>query len=723
MAGQRIKIGGWRVEATLGQGGMGVVYLARHAESGQRAALKTLLASPQRFDIASLRSEIAILRELDHPGVITLLDHGVDTLPWMAMERVVGQPLSAHMAGSSATLHKERSSSAASWLGTQPLLTASSHGSGERALKGEATLEAGSTLHPDNSMWSETLAPDSAVDTSPPDTPHIPPPSALVMEAAPLAPVLIPEEPDIRQKVLLGYMGQVCQALAYVHGQGIVHADVKPGNVLVSEQGRAVLVDFGLATPFGNRVDVSAMDRAGLLAGSVSYIAPEQIGGEELDARADLYALGCILCEVLTGRPPFTGLAREMLEQHLHAAPPNLPDTVPQEMRELVARLLAKDRLSRPGHAQVVVHTLEQLGVEVLELPASYRPQPYLYRPRLAGRQALMGHLMTHLVEGADGGLTLLCGESGIGKTHVAMEVVREARQRSSHIVLLGHGSRLGTGDEQQARQPLSLFRSILRQIADMCVASGPRSAQRVFGSDAAILKPVAPFVANLPGIEPAQELPEMAADAARMRLFGAWVRVLRRYCATKPTLMVLDDVQWADDLSLRALRYLLGELAAVPWRIICTCRAEQVPPAIEALRELRSCEWLDVPRLDERAVGEIVAQMLGQAPEGLVSVVSRRGGGNAFFVAEYLRTAVEQELLTMDEAGRWILATGDGQEIDTRLATLPEPGSVMELITARLARLKPRERLLCDAAAVVGREVPLDLLAQVAQTPLGAME
>ncbi|MEO1271617.1 MAG: protein kinase, partial [Myxococcota bacterium] len=100
-------------------------------------------------------------------------------------------------------------------------------------------------------------------------------------------------------ELLLGWLYQVAQALSYVHGQGVVHADLKPDNILITPQGRVVLVDFGLAVPFGARVEVEALQRAGLLAGSLPYISPEQCRGEPLDPRADLYALGCILFECL----------------------------------------------------------------------------------------------------------------------------------------------------------------------------------------------------------------------------------------------------------------------------------------------------------------------------------------------------------------------------------------------------------------------------------------
>src|SRR5262249_9029888 len=104
------------------------------------------------------------------------------------------------------------------------------------------------------------------------------------------------DEPKLRAA-----LRQVAEALGALHAAGQVHRDVKPTNVLVTEQGRAVLLDFGLAAEHG---DPTA---AGLIEGTIEYMAPEQAAGAPARAPADLYAVGAVLYEALTGRPPFTG--------------------------------------------------------------------------------------------------------------------------------------------------------------------------------------------------------------------------------------------------------------------------------------------------------------------------------------------------------------------------------------------------------------------------------
>jgi serine/threonine-protein kinase len=96
---------------------------------------------------------------------------------------------------------------------------------------------------------------------------------------------------------------QVAQALAHAHAAGVIHRDLKPGNIMLDDEGTARLMDFGLA----HVSDVSAMTRTGTVMGTVYYLSPEQAVGKRVDARSDLYSLGAVLYEMVTGLPPFTG--------------------------------------------------------------------------------------------------------------------------------------------------------------------------------------------------------------------------------------------------------------------------------------------------------------------------------------------------------------------------------------------------------------------------------
>jgi serine/threonine-protein kinase len=154
-------------------------------------------------------------------------------------------------------------------------------------------------------------------------------------------------------KVAPRMIEQAAEGLFYVHEQGWIHRDVKPDNFLVSEEGEVKVIDFTIAERKSTGFSFSRMFGRGKIQGTRSYMSPEQIKGEGLDARADVYSFGCVLFEMLAGKAAYTGSTPdELLEKHLKASVPSLlsinPEVTP-EMASLTQRMMAKDKKSRPG--------------------------------------------------------------------------------------------------------------------------------------------------------------------------------------------------------------------------------------------------------------------------------------------------------------------------------------------------------------------------------------
>jgi serine/threonine-protein kinase len=170
----------------------------------------------------------------------------------------------------------------------------------------------------------------------------------------------------------MSYIAQVLRALMYAHERGVVHRDIKPSNIMITAEEKAVLLDFGLA--------VSELDtersRSGSIVGSLHYMSPEQVRGQKVDARSDLYSLGITLYEILTGQLPIKGATQyEIMHGHLrqHPIPPReLNPAIPADLAGLVMWAIQKDQAVRIPSAQEFLRGLESIQLEkTVAIPAS----------------------------------------------------------------------------------------------------------------------------------------------------------------------------------------------------------------------------------------------------------------------------------------------------------------------------------------------------------------
>jgi serine/threonine-protein kinase len=159
---------------------------------------------------------------------------------------------------------------------------------------------------------------------------------------------------------VLDVVAAAASALAAAHAAGLVHRDVKPGNLLVGHDGSIKITDFGIA----RAVDAIPLTRTGMLLGTPLYLAPEQASGLQATAASDLYALGIIAFELLTGRPPYEGPAAAVLLAHRDSPLPALPPSVPSGLRDLVLALTAKDPVMRPAGAAAVAEWATRLRTD-----------------------------------------------------------------------------------------------------------------------------------------------------------------------------------------------------------------------------------------------------------------------------------------------------------------------------------------------------------------------
>ncbi|MBI2565785.1 MAG: protein kinase [Candidatus Schekmanbacteria bacterium] len=703
----------------IGRGGMGIVYRAVHVETGQRVAVKTVLV-PDADLLSSIRREIQALSRIRHPGVVRVVAHGVDGgLPWYAMALLEGVTLRRF--GVVPAAEEPRTGGGAS--GERSMDTSPLEPTGPSGLEVDSEATAGLML---STAAVESPAGETASRLDPLATAGL---AAVDGGAAAGAPrpraavaAGISRDASARLPGILTLMRRLCVPLAYLHGQGIVHRDLKPDNVLVQSNGCPVLVDFGLATHFGGDRSREVLSVEAGAAGTVAYMAPEQIRGELVDARADLYSLGCILYELLTGRTPFAGPeVREILQKHLRE-PPEPPSKwvagLPEELDRLLLSLLAKHPKQRLGHADDVETALGQMGAEGWPAAeaAPPRAQPYLYRSGFAGRQGPLGVLLKEVDKACNGSgsVVFVGGESGVGKTRLAMELGRSATELGALVLA---GECLASGG-----RALEGLRAPLQAIADRCRAQGREVTERLFGDRGQVLAMYEPALAELPGLRDHAAPAALPAPAARLRLFSSLVATFAALCEEQayPVLLILDDLQWADELLLGFLEFLLqsGHLEQVGLLVVGTYRSEEVGNRLHELLGAAESRRVELGRLDDGAVAAIVGDMMAMAtaPELFSRYLARHSEGNPFFVAEYLRLAVDEGVLFRDDGGHWLVraAGGEGEASGAVYEALPLPQSLRDVVGRRLDGLSDAARAFVRAAAVLGREAPLLLVWQV---------
>lgn len=655
-----LSFGPYRVLGVLGRGGMGVVYRGEHIETGEAVAIKTVIGGDERHHFTAMRREIPALRRLRHPGIVRFIAHGESHgAPWVAMPLLRGRTLRDHIRdlwpqsdGSSASLTIESTVSMSEWDGAPP--PPASQAARARA---------------------QTLGPT------------------------------------------LTLMHRLCAALAYLHGEDLVHRDLKPDNVFLQDGDRPVLIDLGLALPFGGagreELDIEQ------IAGTPAYMAPEQFEGGPLDARADLYALGCILYECVTGLRPFNGPGVEAYRrQHLYeplVAPSFIVPDVPRGLEDLVLKLLEKRPEERIGYAADVAAALVALGAtpDPEEGPPA---RAYLYRPTFKGRRDALGRLkemVQRTTQQRRSGIALVRGESGMGKTRLVREVTRKLPPRGC-TVLVGTCTAPGAGEAgapAAVAAPLHPLRPALLEAIDRARRSS-EEAHRLFGPRREIL---APYV---PELREEGDRPDRAASSsspserARARVIAALRDTLRALSGTSPVLLLLDDLQWADELTLGLLEALARDDGddRSGLLVIGTCRFEEPRQELDSLARAPGVVTIDLGKLDNRSIEEMVAGMLAHSlpPAAAIEALLRSVNGNPFFVAEFLLTAIEEGILRRDKESR---LSFDESAAPTALTSQRLPPTVAALLERRLELLDTDTRRLAGWAAVLGHDLDDELL------------
>jgi serine/threonine protein kinase len=519
---------------------------------------------------------------------------------------------------------------------------------------------------------------------------------------------LIEQAPEHRLPIeqAIAITKAVCRGLEFAHSKGVIHRDIKPGNIWLGADGAAKIGDFGLALA----VDLSRLTQAGMMVGTVTYMPPEQAMGGKVTAKVDLYSLGAMLYEMVTGRPPFVGDdSVAIIGQHINTSPVSPTwhrADLPPALETLILQLLEKDPDKRPESAAVVLQALEAIEAGKAEKEPSTEapPENPLYRRVFVGREPELKQLQSAF-DGAisgQGALMMVTGEPGIGKTSLC-------EQLSTYVTLRGGRTLVGHCYEAGS---LSLpYLAFVEALRSYVLSREPKDLKEELGSGAA---DVARIISEIRERLKIKLRTQKDPEEERYRLLQGVSEFLSNAANVQPMLIVLEDLHDADKGTLEMLTHVSRNLAGARLLIVGTYRDVEVDrshPLSAALAELRRVSTYGrvlLRGLNADEVRRMMETICGHAvPWSLAEAVHRQTEGNPLFVQEVIRYLAEEGLISRKE-GQWRPTRDTPLEI-----CIPE--GLRDVIGKRLSLLSPECNQLLTVASVIGREFALETLKAVA--------
>jgi predicted ATPase len=568
------------------------------------------------------------------------------------------------------------------------------------------------------------------------------------------------------------YGVQITRGLAAAHEKGIVHRDLKPENLFLTRDGFVKILDFGLAKvthaePVGSSVATASQaagTEPGTVMGTVGYMSPEQVRGQAVDHRSDIFSFGVVLYEMLGGRHPFEAAtpadtAAAILTDDpptltgLDPAPPSvLLDTLArclekqprqryqsaEELRQDLGGSVAAEAEPAPGELAVPAY-LTAGAEEPPEDAAFVAREEELQRLRSALDEAVSGH----------GHVVFVTGDPGTGKTALVNELATQAQARHPELLVASGkcNAHTGIGDPYLPfREVLGLLTgdvearwaagAIARDHAVRLWQSLPIAVRALVDTGTDLIDTFVPGEALLSRakstdvggqpdwlvklrrvVEHRASLPA-PPNPQQADLFEQYNRVLQALARERPVLLILDDLQWADAGSIDLLFHLGRRIPGRRVLIVGIYRPADVAvgrggerhPLEGVVHELKRDFGQIEVELGEAGTRELVDALLDTEPNRLSQDFRRtlyaQTGGHPLFAVELLRGMQEQGALVHDDAGRWI----EGENLDW----LTLPARVEAVIGERVGRLPEELKKVLTVAAVEGETFTAEVLARV---------
>jgi tetratricopeptide (TPR) repeat protein len=641
----------FQIRRRIGEGGMGVVYEAHDRQRETLVALK-VLRHLEGGALYRFKREFRSLSTIAHPNLVSLYElFSEEELWFFSMELVAGADFYEHVRSVSRRRHV--------------LETAEDRGSDE--------------------------------------TPTIPAEEATLPER----PIGVLDVTKLRPA-----LAQLATGLVALHDSGRLHRDLKPSNVMVTAEGRIVILDFGLVAHLG--ADEQFESTLQHVVGTAGYMSPEQATGGSIGPASDWYAFGTMLYEVLTGRRPFVGRPMDVLERKRAKDAPTAGDRegVPEDLARLADRLLSREPEARPSGREV----LQALGV----LPAV---QSIRRRIPLVARDKPLAVLRDNLaaVRAGRPAAVFVAGGSGLGKTALIDAFLAELRQLEDAFILRG------SCYEREAVR-FEAFDDLIDDLSHVLRSLVIADVDAILPRHAASLARLFPVLEQVDSIERAvvverssgQKTPGAELFEVQRRAFSALRELLRSLSRRLPVILVIDDLQWGDAESAPIFQEIAGGPDAPPILLIVAFRTEdeRTSRLVAMLREAvgrGSLARIDLSPLSfSEAKGLARVLLEGNVDEAvdrerLAANIAKESGGSPYFIVELAEHVDERADLSTSAT----LREGEGDAFGRGLRTADL--SLEEILASRIDLLPEEAKRLLEVVAAAGHPLPESILIRAA--------
>jgi eukaryotic-like serine/threonine-protein kinase len=652
----------FRIRRRLGSGGMGVVYEAHDRDMNKLVALKALTRC-EAAHITRFKNEFRALANVSHPNLISLYELMSDGKYWFfTMELVQGSNFLEYVRPGYRIKNSPSSKT--------PTLLKSS------GIAAEAGYEPQTEhLERDGPIRAEGGISDGSLDT-------------------------FVNRTTLDLNRLRNALRQLAKGLLALHATGNLHRDLKPSNVLVTTEGRVVILDFGLVT----ELESKGLHESLHVAGTPHYMSPEQGAQLPISRASDWYSVGVMLYQALTGKLPFSGNVLQIIMNKRSIDPPppsELVADIPKELNVLCTMLLHRSPDERASGNDV----LRMLG-ESMDLRNSFVSTASLTSaPHFVGRRQFLDQLHDAFKATTRGGThtAYIQGSSGMGKSALVRHYLEQLRAKRPDVVIL-EGRCYG-----RESMPYKAIDGVIDSLTKYLTRLPSAKAEALMPRDALALARLFPVMLQVNCVSQAPQREYEIPDpfALRRRAFTALRELLGRISDRQPLVVYIDDLQWSDADSISLLEELLRPPDAPPLLLIASFRSEDVEtrPFLKSLpnkTESGTCLEISVVPLDKETAGELVCDLLDNVSisDPIVEKILNEAEGSPFLLEQLSRYA-------STSSGRTTRGISLGVMLEERLQRLPEEARQF-VDTLAIAGRPIDSAVAFQAAGFSGDELPL---------------